>query len=74
MQALELFTTALALAMPKSISHAGLEASQIDFYEINEAFAVRFYYNDCNFISFLMQDIVNSYLVVFLYRLWSCKS
>ncbi|XP_027369154.1 acetyl-CoA acetyltransferase, cytosolic 1 isoform X2 [Abrus precatorius] len=36
----ELFTTAPALAIPKAITKAGLEASQIDFYEINEAFAV----------------------------------
>ncbi|KAI4326408.1 hypothetical protein MLD38_031727 [Melastoma candidum] len=36
----ELFTTAPALAIPKAISNAGLEASQVDFYEINEAFAV----------------------------------
>ncbi|KAK7320256.1 hypothetical protein VNO77_29572 [Canavalia gladiata] len=36
----ELFTTAPALAIPKAIGKAGLEASQIDFYEINEAFAV----------------------------------
>uniref|UniRef100_A0A7N0TEQ2 Acetyl-CoA C-acetyltransferase n=1 Tax=Kalanchoe fedtschenkoi TaxID=63787 RepID=A0A7N0TEQ2_KALFE len=39
-QSPELFTTAPALAIPKAISNAGLEASQIDFYEINEAFAV----------------------------------
>ncbi|GKB02490.1 acetyl-CoA C-acetyltransferase, partial [Tanacetum coccineum] len=39
-QAPELFTTTPALAIPKAISRAGLEASQIDFYEINEAFAV----------------------------------
>nr|AEI27246.1 putative acetyl-CoA-C-acetyltransferase [Vanda hybrid cultivar] len=39
-QAPELFTTAPALAIPKAISNAGLEASQIDFYEINEAFSV----------------------------------
>ncbi|KAL4364388.1 hypothetical protein AHAS_Ahas07G0001100 [Arachis hypogaea] len=39
-QAPELFTTAPALAIPKAISRAGLEASQIDFYEINEAFSV----------------------------------
>ncbi|XP_058112660.1 acetyl-CoA acetyltransferase 2-like isoform X2 [Magnolia sinica] len=39
-QAPELFTTTPALAIPKAISNAGLEASQIDFYEINEAFAV----------------------------------
>ncbi|KAK9284576.1 hypothetical protein L1049_023751 [Liquidambar formosana] len=40
MQAPELFTTAPALAIPKAISNAGLEASQVDCYEINEAFAV----------------------------------
>ncbi|XP_057859469.2 acetyl-CoA acetyltransferase 2 isoform X1 [Cryptomeria japonica] len=39
-QAPELFTTAPALAIPKAISKAGLEASVIDFYEINEAFSV----------------------------------
>nr|AFI23434.1 thiolase II [Betula platyphylla] len=39
-QAPEFFTTAPALAIPKAISKAGLEPSQIDFYEINEAFAV----------------------------------
>nr|XP_004293407.2 PREDICTED: acetyl-CoA acetyltransferase, cytosolic 1 [Fragaria vesca subsp. vesca] len=39
-QAPELFTTAPALAIPRAISNAGLEASQIDYYEINEAFAV----------------------------------
>ncbi|KAG2719596.1 hypothetical protein I3760_03G273100 [Carya illinoinensis] len=39
-QAPDFFTTAPALAIPKAISNAGLEASQIDFYEINEAFAV----------------------------------
>ncbi|GMP63417.1 hypothetical protein CsSME_00025124 [Camellia sinensis var. sinensis] len=39
-QAPELFTTAPALAIPKAISNAGLEASQVDYYEINEAFAV----------------------------------
>ncbi|KMZ65967.1 Peroxisomal acetoacetyl-CoA thiolase 2, Peroxisomal acetyl-CoA acetyltransferase 2 [Zostera marina] len=39
-QAPELFTTAPALAIPKAISNAGLEPVQIDFYEINEAFAV----------------------------------
>lgn len=41
LQAPELFTTAPALAIPKAISNAGLEASQIDYYEINEAFSVR---------------------------------
>lgn len=39
-QAPELFTTAPALAIPKAISNAGLEASQADYYEINEAFSV----------------------------------
>lgn len=39
-QAPELFTTAPALAIPRAISNAGLEASQIDYYEINEAFSV----------------------------------
>lgn len=36
----ELFTTAPALAIPKALSNAGVEASQVDYYEINEAFAV----------------------------------
>uniref|UniRef100_A0A7C9A614 Acetyl-CoA C-acetyltransferase n=1 Tax=Opuntia streptacantha TaxID=393608 RepID=A0A7C9A614_OPUST len=39
-QAPEWFTTAPALAIPKAISNAGLEPSQVDFYEINEAFSV----------------------------------
>lgn len=39
-QAPDLFTTSPALAIPKAISRAGLEASQVDFFEINEAFAV----------------------------------
>ncbi|KAK1276264.1 Acetyl-CoA acetyltransferase, cytosolic 1 [Acorus gramineus] len=39
-QAPELFTTTPALTIPKAISNAGLEASQIDYYEINEAFSV----------------------------------
>ncbi|TVU22251.1 hypothetical protein EJB05_31935 [Eragrostis curvula] len=39
-QAPELFTTAPALAIPKAISNAGLQTSQIDYYEINEAFSV----------------------------------
>ncbi|SFG66965.1 acetyl-CoA C-acetyltransferase [Algoriphagus hitonicola] len=33
------FTTAPALAIPKAIKHAGLTAEDVDFYEINEAFA-----------------------------------
>ncbi|KAG6639181.1 hypothetical protein CIPAW_10G082500 [Carya illinoinensis] len=40
LKAPELFTTAPALAIPKAISNAGLEASQICYYEINEAFSV----------------------------------
>lgn len=39
-QAPEFFTTAPALVIPKAISNAGLDASQIDYYEINEAFSV----------------------------------
>ncbi|KAK1422555.1 hypothetical protein QVD17_17838 [Tagetes erecta] len=39
-QAPELFTTSPALAIPKAISNAGLKASQIDYYEIYEAFSV----------------------------------
>jgi acetyl-CoA C-acetyltransferase len=33
------FTTAPALAIPKAIKNAGLTAADVDFYEINEAFA-----------------------------------
>jgi acetyl-CoA C-acetyltransferase len=39
-QSPELFTTSPALAIPKALSRAGIEQSQVDFYEINEAFAV----------------------------------
>ncbi|XP_062083298.1 acetyl-CoA acetyltransferase 1-like isoform X2 [Humulus lupulus] len=39
-QAPEFFTTAPALVIPKAISNAGLDASQIDYYEINEAFSL----------------------------------
>ncbi|EKD18433.1 acetyl-CoA acetyltransferase [Drepanopeziza brunnea f. sp. 'multigermtubi' MB_m1] len=35
-----LFTTAPALAIPKALKHAKVEASSVDFYEINEAFSV----------------------------------
>lgn len=49
MQAPELFTTAPALAIPKAISNAGLEASQIDYYEINEAFSVSLLSFDNNY-------------------------
>ncbi|KFY46917.1 hypothetical protein V495_02185 [Pseudogymnoascus sp. VKM F-4514 (FW-929)] len=34
------FTTAPALAIPKAIKHAGIDASQVDAYEVNEAFSV----------------------------------
>ena len=34
------FTTAPTLATPKALHRAGLEQDQIDFYEVNEAFAV----------------------------------
>ncbi len=34
------FTTAPTLAAPKAIERAGLNKDQIDFYEVNEAFAV----------------------------------
>ncbi|MBL3658585.1 acetyl-CoA C-acyltransferase [Fulvivirga sediminis] len=33
------FTTAPALAIPKAIKHAGINASDVDYYEINEAFS-----------------------------------
>lgn len=39
-QAPELFTTAPSLAIPKALSNAGLQASEVDFFEINEAFSV----------------------------------
>lgn len=39
-QAPEFFTTAPALAIPKAIRKSGLQQSQIDYYEINEAFSV----------------------------------
>jgi acetyl-CoA C-acetyltransferase len=34
------FTTSPSLAIPKAIAHAGLTADDIEYYEINEAFAV----------------------------------
>ncbi len=34
------FTTAPALAIPRALKHAGLTQKQIQYYEINEAFAV----------------------------------
>lgn len=39
-QAPELFTTAPAKAIPRALQHAGITASDVDFYEINEAFSV----------------------------------
>ncbi|MEP1779280.1 acetyl-CoA C-acyltransferase [Reichenbachiella sp.] len=33
------FTTAPSLAIPKAMKHAGVEKSEVDFYEINEAFS-----------------------------------
>ncbi len=39
-QAPEWFTTSPALAIPKALQHAGLDAKDVDFYEINEAFSV----------------------------------
>lgn len=34
------FTTAPALAIPKALKHAGIDASEVGAYEINEAFSV----------------------------------
>jgi acetyl-CoA C-acetyltransferase len=34
------FTTAPSLAIPKAIKHAKIDPSEVDFYEINEAFSV----------------------------------
>jgi len=39
-QAPEWFTTSPALAIPKALRHAGIDAKDVDFYEINEAFSV----------------------------------
>ena len=39
-QAPEWFTTTPSLAIPKALKSAGLEAKDVDFYEINEAFSV----------------------------------
>ncbi|OUJ69462.1 acetyl-CoA C-acyltransferase [Hymenobacter crusticola] len=39
-QAPEWFTTSPSLAIPKALKHAGIAASEVDFYEINEAFSV----------------------------------
>ncbi|TBR18201.1 MAG: acetyl-CoA C-acyltransferase [Chitinophagaceae bacterium] len=39
-QAPEWFTTTPSIAVPKAVSKAGLEMSDIDFWELNEAFSV----------------------------------
>jgi acetyl-CoA C-acetyltransferase len=39
-QAPEWFTTTPALAIPKALKMAGVEAKDVDYYELNEAFAV----------------------------------
>ncbi|WP_223649191.1 acetyl-CoA C-acyltransferase [Hymenobacter psoromatis] len=39
-QAPEWFTTTPALAIPKALKNAGIDAKDVDFYEINEAFSV----------------------------------
>jgi acetyl-CoA C-acetyltransferase len=39
-QAPEWFTTAPSLAIPKALKMAGIEAKDVDYYELNEAFAV----------------------------------
>ena len=39
-QAPEWFTTAPSLALPKALSKAGLDAQEIDLWELNEAFSV----------------------------------
>jgi acetyl-CoA C-acetyltransferase len=39
-QAPEWFTTTPSLAVPKAIKKAGLEISDVDFFELNEAFSV----------------------------------
>ncbi len=36
----EWFTTAPAKALPKALAKAGIDASEVDFYELNEAFSV----------------------------------
>jgi acetyl-CoA C-acetyltransferase len=36
----EWFTTAPAKALPKALAHANINAEDVDFYELNEAFSV----------------------------------
>ncbi len=39
-QAPEWFTTSPSKAIPRALEHAGINAQQVDYYEINEAFSV----------------------------------
>jgi acetyl-CoA C-acetyltransferase len=39
-QAPEWFTTSPSLAMPKAVAKAGLQMSDVEFFELNEAFSV----------------------------------
>ena len=39
-QAPEWFTTTPSLAVPKAVAKAGLQMSDVDYWELNEAFAV----------------------------------
>lgn len=39
-QAPERFTTSPSFAIPKALAHAGVQAEEVDFYELNEAFSV----------------------------------
>ncbi|RUS14343.1 Thiolase, C-terminal domain-containing protein [Endogone sp. FLAS-F59071] len=34
------FTTSPSFAIPKALAHAGVQAEEVDFYELNEAFSV----------------------------------
>lgn len=71
MQAPEFFTTAPALAIPKAISKAGLEASEIDFYEINEAFAVSCYVTHLAWVAWVACQSMRLWILLcHLCRLW----
>eukprot|EP00245_Coleochaete_scutata_P006011 TRINITY_DN20117_c0_g1_i1.p1 TRINITY_DN20117_c0_g1~~TRINITY_DN20117_c0_g1_i1.p1 ORF type:complete len:432 (+),score=99.39 TRINITY_DN20117_c0_g1_i1:73-1296(+) len=39
-QSPELFTVSPSLAIPKALAHAGVDKSEVEFFEINEAFSV----------------------------------
>eukprot|EP00898_Chlorokybus_atmophyticus_P009077 jgi/Chlat1/9170/Chrsp97S08453 len=39
-QAPERFTTSPSFAIPRALSRAGIEANEVDYYEVNEAFSV----------------------------------